>query len=708
MPRLLPAPRALGLLLGALGAAPLAAQERPRADAPADSGARRLPSVVVRSAGVTPAVAGGASAVVVRPDSLPIPAPPAPSLERVLRQVPFLLLRQNSRGEAELSVRGSDSRQAAVLLDGLPLTLGWDHRSDPSLVPAAGVHSVRVVRGLSSLLQGPNVLGGVVELSVAGAPGAALPPRGVRLASGVDQTGAQSASAAAVLPAATGAGRLVARVGAGYRRRDGVALTRGVARSAARVGVDAGDPGRDDDGELRTNSHMRQVDGFAALRLDGARGSHVGLTATAYQARRGVPPELHLAEPRLWRYPDASRALAVLSAGSGPRATPLGHVSVEASAGVNAGDVEIESYETRAYAAVAGRERGDERTGTARLAARLALPGGAELRAATTGAAVRYDERLDDAPAARYAQRLTSAGAELQLPAGAATTLSGGAVYDRATNPETGGRPSVGALDAWGWRLGATTRALVPALNVHAAVSRRARFPALRELYSGALNRYEPNPGLRPERLFGGELGATVIGGPTSRIGLELQAVGFHHRLDDAVVRVTIPARQFRRVNRDELRTTGVELLAGWVAARTGGPSGLAVNGDLTLQRVRVYDRTVTEGDVLRRAEHQPEQRGSLAVTVPLPLAVSGVVAGRYVGRQYCVTPDAAAPVRLRGRGAGDAALSREFTLRGAGRSLLRALSATLALDNVGDATVYDQCGLPQPGRTLRVGIELR
>jgi iron complex outermembrane receptor protein len=671
--------------------------------APADTTPQRLPSVVVVRTGAAPAVVGGASAAVVRPDSLALPLPPAPPLDRVLREIPFLLVRQNSRGEAELSVRGSDSRQAAVLLDGLPLTLGWDHRSDPSLIPATGVATVRVVRGLATLLQGPNVLGGVVELSTGGAVAGAP---AVRLATGVDQTGARSVAAGVAVPATTRAGLVSARVGGGYRRREGFALSREVARG----GMGVGDPGRDDAGELRTNSDVAQTDGFAALRLDGAGGRYAAVTASGYQARRGVPPELHLAEPRLWRYPDASRLLTVLSAGTGELATPLGRAQVDASAGVNGGAVEIESFAGRDYAQVEARERGSERTGTARLAGALALPGGGAVRVAATAARVRYDERLDDAPASRYVQRLASGGAEVELPVRSRTTLSGGVVRDQASTPETGGRPSLGGLGAWGWRAGATTRTLSSALSVHASVSRRARFPALRELYSGALNRYQPNPGLRPERLLGAELGATAIGGAAARAGMELQVVGFHHRLHDAVIRVTTPERRFRRVNRDELRTTGVELLAGWSAARTGGPAGLSLNGDLTLQRVRVYDRLAEDsaGGSARRAEHQPERRGRLVASVPLPLALRGAVGARHVGAQYCVDPAAAGQTRLRGRTAGDVALSRSWTLAGAGRALVSALHATVSLDNVSGAAVYDQCGLPQPGRTLRLGLELR
>lgn len=62
-------------------------------------------------------------------------------------------------------MRGSDSRQAAVLLDGVPITLGWDHRTDPSLIPLTGSERMVIVRGLGSLLNGPNTLGGSIEIT---------------------------------------------------------------------------------------------------------------------------------------------------------------------------------------------------------------------------------------------------------------------------------------------------------------------------------------------------------------------------------------------------------------------------------------------------------------------------------------------------------------------------------------------------------------
>ena len=46
-------------------------------------------------------------------------------------------------------------------------------------------------------------------------------------------------------------------------------------------------------------------------------------------------------------------------------------------------------------------------------------------------------------------------------------------------------------------------------------------------------------------------------------------------------------------------------------------------------------------------------------------------------------------------------ALERRLTL--STRGAVRALRAVLALDNATNTAIYDQCGLPQPGRTLRL-----
>jgi outer membrane cobalamin receptor len=189
----------------------------PAAGQRASDSAQTVGTVTI-AASRAPTVVGGAGAVAARVDSLH--TPPAPTLDVALRRLPFVLVRTNSRGETELSVRGSESRTPTVLLDGLPLSLGWNSRSDPSLIPLSGVAAIRVSRSAGSLLAGPNAVGSVLELDFARA---AVPKRELRLATGVDHLGTTVFSATIGAPVARQSGTLAFRAGASSRNRPALA-----------------------------------------------------------------------------------------------------------------------------------------------------------------------------------------------------------------------------------------------------------------------------------------------------------------------------------------------------------------------------------------------------------------------------------------------------------------------------------------------------
>lgn len=635
----------------------------------------RLAPVVV-STPRAPSTTGGASQVTIPLDSLRLSATPA--LEEVLREMPFLLVRTNSRGEAELSVRGSDSRQAAVIVDGIPLSLGWDHRSDPSLVPLTGARGVSLVRGLSSLLYGPNTLGGLLSVDVSGGDGADATRGDLALRFGTDQLGSGNLGVVAVVPWLRAGSQWTFRTAAALREQPGVALARGVADTLSVKG-------------RRTNSYANQVDGFASIRYSGPRGRWFGLSASAYDADRGVAPELHLLAPRYWRYPQQSRQLAIASFGTGRFKTPLGAADMELIVGRNAGKTRIESYSDGRYLTVAGRERNDDHATTARLLFDHDV-GRGELRTALTYANVRVDERLDAAPIVKYHQRLWSGAAEVELPLPALIRVTTGLALDGAETPLSGDKQPLGKLDAVGVRAGISGLTAGGRLRWHGSVNRRSRFPALRELYSGALGQFEPNPSLRPETLVGAEAGATYI---TSRT--QLQAVVFRSTLDDAIVRVSLPNRRQQRVNRDQLRAAGLELLGAW----TVGAASLSA--DALLQHLRIEDPAVSGTE--RRPEHQPSVRLGADVTTPIGAGLRANVAAHHSGATYCVNPEQSRQQRLASQRWIDVSAEREWELRPAG--LLSRLRAIVGLHNVTDRAVFDQCGLPRPGRTLRLSVSL-
>ena len=643
----------------------------------------RIPELVVQARRPVTTV-GGASAIEVTVGSLSLPA--APTVEEILRELPGVHVRTNSRGEAEISVRGSESRQVAVLVDGVPITLGWDARTDVSVLPAAAPHEVNLIRGLASILHGPNVLGGVVEMSVA--RGTTFPAQASADASAsYDGVGGYGTAASATVPYESSGGRWLLRAGTGFRDSPGTPLADGIVEP---VPTESG---------LRLNTDTRSVDGFLALRYARDAGGWLTFSASTFKAERGIAAELRVEAPRLWRYPLIDRTIAVASLGTGDRATPFGRGDVEASVGLDVGRTEIESYATRAYDGIDGTEDGDSHTTTIRILSDHTLGRSGDLRGAFTWAAIRQDMSVDGVPA-EYEQRLSSLGLEsvwrlhegLEGPL-QALRLSFGAALDHGDTPKSGGLPSLGSLEDWGARMGITALLGEGQTLLHAGVSRRGRFPALRETYAEALNRFEPNPGLHAERLVAFE------GGVTTKVGSgEVQVVGFRQRMSGAIRRITLPNRMRMRVNSDELNSTGLEILFSQVAG------SVQYGGDFTLQSVELADPA---NPVSRRPENLPESSGSAYLRFPLAAGFGASGEVRYTGSQFCQHPDTGADVELDGGTLLKADLARTWSLPATGAGPFSQLETRVSADNIANQAVYDQCGLPRPGRLLRFQVRI-
>ncbi len=638
--------------------------------------------------------ASGATSVRLEMDS--VESVPSPTLDEVLRDMPLVRVRRNSRGQVQPSLRGMEERQIAILADGVPLTIGWDNRSDLSVIPMTAVSRIDMVRGLSSVLAGPNALGGVIRIGLArGAMPDTLRHR-VDLRTSVDQTGAWALSGQVDHLADTGGGRLWVKYGGGYRERDA---------HAAPGGLDT--PGVVDDDRI-LNSDLTYANGFAALRYRADGGAWLALSTAGYRTEQGVVPELHLLggsepAPRFWRYPDRRQLFTSVSAGTGWRETPLGRGDLEASVGLDLRHQEIDSFASAAFRDSVEGETGDDRTVSLRLLGDHTL-GPGTLSASFTWAETWHQQTLSSAPEdpEEFVQRLWSVGVETTQPLApgdvggwiSSPRITVGASYDASSTPETGEAPSRPGIDGWGLRASAEAVLFEGAARVHGGVSRKVRFPALRELFSGALGKFEPNPGLGPLTLKVGELGATVS--PTDR--LEVQGTVFQQRLEGSIVRAVLPDGRFQRQNRGETRATGFELAGSW---RSGG---FTVRGDLTLQDVELLDDA---GDPIpgERAEYQPEVAANFHASAPLPAGFRLRGGLEYLGSQFGANPRTGSFVELEPTAWVTAGLERRI---GEGFAGLPPLRASVVVENVADEVVFDQLGLPRPGRTVRLQLELR
>ena len=640
---------------------------------------------------------GGTSAVQITLDSIAIAA--APTAEELLRRMPMLQIRANSRGEAQPDLRGAEDRQIAILLDGIPITVGWDHRTDVSIIPITSVRQFTMLRGLSSMLHGPNVLGGALEFDVVRGSSFQAPPPPVTGALSIDQEGAVNIGATGAFSQRGDASELVLRAGAGFRDSPGLPLPGG-ARDHPRLRAEFL---ADDDG-LRLNSDRRLIDGFMAARYRGGGGVWLSGLVSASDANRGVPPEAHVADPRLWRYPDQARLFMAVSGGTERRPNRYGQSQIEANFGLDRSTTEISEFESASYRRVVDGETGATTTLTGRLLLDHLINDAVDLRGALTVADVAHTETFQSGDALDYEQRLWSLGGEVEVASDGLLGLGGGDTrwtlggsLDGSDTPKSGDKEPLGTLWDWGVRAGLTRPAVGDRVLYHAGFSRRTRFPSLRELYSGALGRFRPNPDLRPESLVTAEAGATFASGD----GLSLQVVGFHHRLTDAIVRVatvTAEGPRFQRVNRDEVRSTGLEVLA------AGAFGTFTYGGGVTWKDVRVLDprNPATE----ERAEYQPALSGTANLAFVAPGTVTLTGFGTYRGEQHCRNVEVSGLDRIDSSATFDLEASRAFAL--GGPMAPRLASAIVGVANLTDSTVLDQCGLPQAGRTFRIQFTIR
>ena len=659
-------------------------------DAP-DSVAYRLEGLTVEAA--RPVITGGgASAVEVQPDSLAM-STPSPTLAETIDRMPLIRVRQNSRGQTQPSLRGMEERQIAVLVDGVPITIGWDNRTDLSVVPVTGATRLTVVRGLSSVLAGPNALGGVLEVEVSQRRPPAVPPRLFRFRAAVEQTGALSGSAELNHLWRPGEEETFwLRYGGGYRTSPGDALPDGVP-TAARAG------------DVLLNTGWTYGNAFVSGRWqDGPDGAWLAFSSTGFLADREVMPELHLVgseepAPRFWRIPEHWRSVTSVSAGTGWRRTPLGRGDLEMALGLDLQHLEIDDFASAGYDRPVGGEIGDDRTLTLRVVGDHTLGPGV-LRGSLTLAETRHEQDVSGEAPRSYAQRLWSLGLESEQPLGeedseallSAPTVAAGVSLDGASTPETGGQTPQPTIWGWGTRISGEAAILGGDGRIHGGVSRKVRFPALRELYSGALGKFAPNPELEPVTLKVAEVGATAYTTPQ----LELQAILFTQRLEGSIVRAVLPDGRFQRQNRGETRADGVELLANWRA----GPFSL--RGDLTLQSVELRGEEAREAG--ERPEYQPEVVANLHLDVPLPAELRARAGLEYLGTQYGADPRTGEFLPVDPTTYLEAGLSRRFD----DVARLPAFRAGVQVENLTDEAIYDQLGLPRPGRTIRLQVQVQ
>ena len=585
------------------------------------------------------------------------------SVADALRGLPGVSVRTNSRGETVARVRGSDERQTLVFLDGAPLAVPWDGRVDIGLIPAGLLGGLSVRKGAGAIEYGANAVAGVVDLTTRQEGGVAVAQAGPHAL--------KNLSAAGVVPL----GGLSLTLAAAHQAQ--------AALPVARLGAL---PFNQPASDRRLNTDLAATSLFAGL--GGTAGAlEWRASVLNIDARRGIAPESdrNPGSARFWRYADWNLTQAQIAL-----ELPIGPATARAVGWRQWFGQEIESYRDASYAALGGREIDEDDTVGGRFTLSHKL-GPATLRWSLSGHLSDHHQTDVAIPpgtrpaALLYRQSLASGGVEADMPLGN-TRLTLGLGLDRSANPRTGDKPAQPARQAATF---SAALALKPADRVSLTISggRRNRFPSARELFGEALGRFLPNPALLPEQAW---LADAELGWRAGRFTLTLNP--FWQRVEGSI------GQRIVRTNGVNLRQRFNQAPATSIGIDAAMQVPLA--DGLTLELTGTALDASSAGQPLLQ---RPAQEAMLALDWAPKSGLGEAFDLRAELRRIGPARDLAADGTL-----ARLAPATEINLR-ARVPVLRLgkaqVSATAAIDNLTNAVILPQLGLPQPGRSIRIGL---
>lgn len=180
-----------------------------------------------------------------------------------------------SKNESILQIRGLGSQRIALLYDGIPIYEPYFNSFDLKTITTEEVESIKVVKGASSVLYGPNAMGGIVNI-ITRRPS----PPSFSLKTSIDSNKTTYVSSAAALR-----WKNVFFSGfASYEKSEGFKWNKG--------------------GEtvLRVNSDYERKNLTGKIYFYPEQNSEILLEAAYYSSQFGVPSATEYYLPRYWRF----------------------------------------------------------------------------------------------------------------------------------------------------------------------------------------------------------------------------------------------------------------------------------------------------------------------------------------------------------------------------------------------------------------------
>lgn len=471
---------------------------------------------------------------------------------------------QNMGGRSEklVYIRGFNSRQVPLFMDGVPVYVPYDGNFDLSRLLTFDVAEINVSKGFSSVLYGANTLGGSINV-VSRRPQEAFRAT-MRSGFNFDSEN-DEASRNHFLSLESNQGSWYVQGNISLSNQDFFTLPDDFIAKPA------------ENGGRRENSANR--DQKLSLKL-GYTPNETDEYAISYQKQDGeknTPPYAGTANvaARFWRWPEYNKESLYFISRTALSSTEYVRMRVY----YDTFDNTLRSFDdatyTRQSRPFAFNSIYDDyaygisgELGSTRVA-------GHNLKAALQYKTDIHREHDIGFPVERMEDDLLSLGLEDSYAINPDLTLIAGLGYDRQEGQradDVRGTTIVpfptASASAWNVQAG-LTYAINDVWSSHVSASRRTRFPTMKDRYSYRMGTAIPNPGLNPEYAVNLEAGVNASLALAANSQLDVGAAVFRSRIDDTIESITIAPTLCTSSPCSQLQNIGRQVNSGFELAAT-------------------------------------------------------------------------------------------------------------------------------------------
>ncbi len=491
----------------------------------------------------------------------------AHDLAQALDLLPGIALQNvGQRRERLITLHGFSSRQVPLFIDGVPVYVPYDGNVDLSRFLVDYVSRVDVSGGLASVLYGPNILGGAINV-VSRRPTA---PFEGHIGAGIgldDQFGTPTSRVQAGVGGirAAGPGQLYFQANAAYVDAEGYRLPADFVPVPAQAT------------RTRNNAESRDISFSGKIGWVSDNGSEYALSAYNENGQKNVPPYAGSApgvQARYWQWPYWNKHSLYFIARNelSERATLRSRIYYDSFRNaLNSFDNANYDSASKPYAFLGGKYSDYSFGGNADLEWRWN-------DAQTTRAALHWKNDVHrevskvGAPQLRFEDSSYAVALEHEWHITPALAVTGGVAWTAQDGKQAqnviGGVVTdlpVGKADALNRQVVANW-GFAPGQWLYAGVAHKTRFPTIKDRFSYRLGSAIPNPDLKPEAALHYELGYAI-----DRDRWQARATVYQARLQDAIQNVVVAANLctapnptcFQQQNVGRQRNRGVDLSFG-------------------------------------------------------------------------------------------------------------------------------------------------